>query len=431
MFKSRPGWGDVGFHGSHQVKTPNIDLLAGSGIILNNYYVSPICSPSRSAVLTGYHPIHTGQQHDALQAAEPRGIPLQYKLLPQHLKNLGYETHAVGKWHQGYFKREYTPTQRGFDSYFGFFNGHEDYYDRVCGGGYTGFDFRDNENAVNLTEYTGIYSTDIYTNKAIDIINRSSNSTKPLFLYLAHQSVHAGNGANPLQAPQRYIDRFKDIEDMRRRTFVAMVSALDDSVGDVFSALQKANILNDTIIIFTTDNGGASCGADGTCIDSSIGSNWPLRGGKFTLLEGGIRGIAFIWSPLLRKTYISDHLMHVTDWLPTIYSAVGGKTEDLGPIDGIDMWNILNDNLQNPRKHLLHNIDPTWKMWALRYGDYKLISGTFVDGNYDIWYLPPDIVKTMLNLLEAYNASAVPPANLPNDEKANPKYHNNFWSIWE
>ncbi|CAG2103241.1 unnamed protein product, partial [Medioppia subpectinata] len=506
------GWGDVGFHGSHQVKTPNIDLLAGSGIILNNYYVSPICSPSRSAILTGYHPIHTGQQHDALGAADPRGIPLQYKLLPQHLKDLGYETHAVGKWHQGHFKRDYIPTQRGFDSHFGYWTGHEDYYDRTAVENWWGIDFRDNEKPANLTDYEGIYATDIYTNKAIDIINGRSNLTKPLFLYLAHQSVHSGNTRQPLQAPQQYIDRFKDIKDMRRRTFAAMVSTLDDSVGDVFSALQKANILNDTIIIFTADNGAAT-GDTAGMFDDSIGSNWPLRGAKYTLFEGGIRGTAFIWSPLLRQTYISDHLMHVTDWLPTIYSAVGGQTEDLGPIDGIDMWNILNDNSQNPRKHLLHNIDRDNHMdvWALRYGDYKLISGTVFGGRLDGWYLPPgevnetndnnyvthqslqkhylnskvyqtlkrlnvdsievkeiivkcnaslktdckptvnpclfnirsdpceynniyqknpDIVKTMLNILHIYNASAVPPGNQPEEDKANPIYHNYMWDIW-
>jgi arylsulfatase A-like enzyme len=273
------GWGDVSFHGSQQVKTPNIDLLASGGIILNNYYVSPICSPSRSAILTGYHPIHTGLQHDVFYGAEPFGTPLQHKMLPQFLKGLGYETHAVGKWHQGFFRSEYLPTRRGFDSHFGYWTGHEDYWDRTSAENWWGIDFRDNEKPANITEYVGLYSTDIYTNKAIDIIKRSANSSKPLFLYLAHQSVHAGNGRQPLQAPQPYIDRFKTIEDIRRRTFVGMVSALDDSVGEVFAALQTADLLNETIIIFTTDNGGATGGAvPGVSIDGSIGSNWPLRG---------------------------------------------------------------------------------------------------------------------------------------------------------
>ncbi|XP_054166666.1 arylsulfatase B-like [Oppia nitens] len=384
------GWGDIGFHGSQQVRTPNLDLLASSGIILNNYYVSPICSPSRSALLTGYHPIHTGLQHDVLNGGQPYGLPLQYKTLPQYLKSLGYQTHGVGKWHQGFFQRSYIPTERGFDTHFGYWTGHEDYYDRTSQENWWGIDFRDNDKLANLTEYEGQYSTDIYTDKSVDIILRQTeNTSQPLFLYIAHQSVHAGNGREPLQAPEQYIDRFKHIKDQRRRTFVAMVSALDDSMGKVFAALQKADILDNTIIIFTADNGGATGGADGKSIDNSIGSNWPLRGAKYTLWEGGIRGNAFIWSPLLNKHYISDHLMHIQDWLPTIYSAIGGNVQDLGPIDGIDMWNVLNNNLKSPRKHVLHNIDPLWNVWALRYNNYKLISGSVFNGDFDGWFLPP------------------------------------------
>ncbi|CAG2103240.1 unnamed protein product, partial [Medioppia subpectinata] len=124
------GWGDVGLHGSNQIQTPNIDLLASNGIILNNYYVSPLCSPSRSALMTGYHPIHTGFQHSVIHNAQPWGLPLKFKILPQYLRPLGYETHIVGKWHLGFFKKDYLPTNRGFDSHFGFWSGHTDYYDR-------------------------------------------------------------------------------------------------------------------------------------------------------------------------------------------------------------------------------------------------------------------------------------------------------------
>ena len=253
--------------------------LASNGIILNNYYVSPICSPSRGALLTGRHPIHTGLQHNVFLGSKAEGLPLKHKILPQYLKEMGYETHAVGKWHQGFFRKEYIPTQRGFDSHFGYWTGAEDYFDRTAEDDFWGIDFHENEKQVDIEEYEGLYSTHIYTNKSIEIIlNRRSNSSQPLFLYLAHQSVHVGNARDPLQAPQEYIDRFGHIADIRRRKFVAMVSALDESVGEIMSALQRADILNNTIIIFTTDNGGAVGNTNGEGMDYSFGSNWPLRG---------------------------------------------------------------------------------------------------------------------------------------------------------
>lgn len=125
------GWGDVSFHGSRQIPTPNIDSLARSGVVLHNYYVSPICSPSRAALLTGFHPIHSGMQHDVLNGAQPSALPLNFTLLPEYLKNTGYATFAVGKWHQGFYKSEFLPTRRGFDYHFGYWTGHEDYYDRT------------------------------------------------------------------------------------------------------------------------------------------------------------------------------------------------------------------------------------------------------------------------------------------------------------
>lgn len=130
-FRSK-GFNDVSFHGSSQIPTPNIDALAISGVILNSYYVSPICTPSRTAIFSGRHPIHTGMQHNVIYGTTPYGFPLQYKILPEYLKELGYSTHLVGKWHMGHFRRKYTPTCRGFDSHYGHWTGHKDYYDNTA-----------------------------------------------------------------------------------------------------------------------------------------------------------------------------------------------------------------------------------------------------------------------------------------------------------
>ncbi|CAG2123366.1 unnamed protein product, partial [Medioppia subpectinata] len=117
------GWHDIGYHGSQHLSTPNVDSLAADGIVLDRYYTQPLCTPSRGALLTGIHPIHSGTQHFVLFGASPWGLPLRYKLLPQYLKDRGYSTHAIGKWHLGFYRKEYIPTNRGFDSHTGFWNG--------------------------------------------------------------------------------------------------------------------------------------------------------------------------------------------------------------------------------------------------------------------------------------------------------------------
>ncbi|XP_076324058.1 arylsulfatase B-like isoform X2 [Tachypleus tridentatus] len=409
LFHSRPhiiliivddlGWNDISLHGSPQVPTPNIDALAADGIVLNNYYVSPLCSPSRGALMTGMYPIHTGLQHYVIVAGEPWGLPLHFTTMPQHFQCLGYTTHAIGKWHLGFFRKEYTPTFRGFDSHFGYWTGCEDYYDHTAltGGGW-GLDFHDN--LTTVTDALGKYATSIFTEKATKIIEQNQN-TKPLFLMLAHLAVHAGNSYAPLQAPKYYIDRFKNIKNTKRRKFAGMVAALDDSVGLVVEALHKANMLNNSIIVLTSDNGGAAAG-----IDNSAASNWPLRGTKFTLWEGGIKGSALLWSPLLEKGSgrVAPQMMHISDWLPTLYHAAGGLVSDLGKLDGVQLWDALSQNLPSQRTEILHNIDPIWKVAALRVGDFKLLQGTVFDGKYDKWFGPSGRTSTK-NKYHMHNTS--------------------------
>ena len=405
------GWGDVSFHGSTQVKTPNIDALAATGVILNNYYVSPICTPSRSALLSGRHPIHTGMQHDVLNAAEPWAFPLKFRLLPEYLKKLNYKTHAVklsitvkrvklelncfishgkvGKWHLGFYRPDYFPTKRGFDTHFGYLAGHSDYFDHSNLEDEWGLDLRRGFDRV-AEKYAGQYSTEFYGEESSKLIE-NHNQTSPLFLYLAFQAVHAGNLYQTLQVPQKYIDRFENIADVNRRKFVAMVSAVDDAIGSVVESLAHNGMLDNTLIMLSTDNGGATGGQLGR-IDGSYGSNWPLRGVKYTLWEGGVRGVGLIWSkPISRQPRTYNNLMYVSDLMPTIYDAIGGNIFDL-PTDlyGVSHWFAINKQLEvGPRNNLLHNIDDVWKVYALRSGNYKLISGTMFGGIYDTWFMPP------------------------------------------
>ncbi|XP_065216175.1 arylsulfatase B-like isoform X2 [Planococcus citri] len=396
------GWNDVSFHGSNQFLTPNIDILAYSGVILHNYYTLTVCSPSRSALMTGIHPIHTGMYHSVIHDGEPFGLPLNLKILPEYLKERGYQTRAVGKWHLGFYKAAYTPIHRGFDSHFGYWGSHLDYYRHDAAEfpvlQSIGYDFRRDMNTT--WDYKGQYATDLFTQESVDIIN-SHNVSEPLFLYLAHLASHAGNPRHPLQAPAEIIKKLSYIEDKKRRTLAAMVWKLDESVGKVVQALASRNMLNDTIIIFTTDNGGPGAGQDG-----NYASNWPLRGMKATLWEGGVRGTAFVWSADLPHSRVSHALMHVQDWLPTILGAVDENiTSDLvlpKGLDGRNMWPVLKGDKESEYNELIIQRDRVSGQSALRKDQWKLIKFG-KKNNWNKWYGPSGRNKTY----SSYNETAV------------------------
>nr|CAD7439237.1 unnamed protein product [Timema bartmani] len=396
------GWNDVGFHGSNQIPTPNIDALAYSGLILNNYYTPAICTPSRSALMTGRHPTSNGMQHTVLYGAEPRGLPLSEKLLPQYLKELGYATHIVGKWHLGHFQKEYTPTYRGFDSHLGLWTGHHDYFDHtahegVSISGLTGYNALSDAKAANQNywgmdmrrglepawDLHGQYSTDVFTNEAVKLIE-IHNFSRPLFLYLAHAAVHSSNPYNPLPAPDSVVAKYAHLQDYTRQRFAGVLHKLDESVGKVVAALQKRGLLQNSIVVFTTDNGGPAAG-----FNINAASNWPLRGVKNTLWEGGVRGAALIWSPRLVKSgRVASQLFHMTDWLPTLYYAAGGDLSHLGDIDGLNTWEALSKDSPSNRTQVLHNIDDEYGNAALTVDDWKIVKGTSYQGYWDSWYGP-------------------------------------------
>ncbi|XP_077523893.1 arylsulfatase I-like isoform X3 [Amblyomma americanum] len=222
------GWYDVSFHGSSQIPTPNLDALAADGIILNSHYVQSSCAPSRAALLTGLYPIRTGMQGIPAGYGAPWGLPLNVTILPQYLKKLGYETHLVGKWDLGYYMKEFTPTFRGFDSFYGYYNPDEDYYSHSiplensrC------LDFWFNTDPVRSEN--GSYSTTLFTQRAQDVIQHRDKS-KPFFLLLSYQAVHGTPGPHRLEAPLENIAKFPYIKEKNRTIFAGGHAAELDSL---------------------------------------------------------------------------------------------------------------------------------------------------------------------------------------------------------
>ncbi|EFX81012.1 hypothetical protein DAPPUDRAFT_303738 [Daphnia pulex] len=383
------GWNDVSFHGSKQIPTPNLDALAFSGLILQNYYVTPLCTPSRSALMTGKHPIHTGMQHDVLYGYSRYGLPLSEITLPEYLKDLGYKNHIVGKWHLGHYKSVYTPLFRGFDSHYGYWTGHQDYYDHTAvEWNAWGYDMRRNH-SVDWSAY-GKYTTTLLTDEACDVITKHDVSS-PLFLYVAHLAVHSANPYSPLQAPEETVEMFSSIENLQRRRYAAMVHELDVSVGKIVKSLGDNNMLENTVIVFSTDNGGPAEG-----FNQNAASNWPLKGVKNTPWEGGVRAAGLIWSPLIpksRRGQVMSNLMDISDWLPTLFEAAGqsricGDVATLKGLDGVSHWNTVLYDKPSARNHVLHNIDDQLGYAAIRKENWKLVKGTTYEGSWDGWYGP-------------------------------------------
>ncbi|XP_037643525.1 arylsulfatase I-like isoform X1 [Sebastes umbrosus] len=338
------GFNDIGYH-NPTIKTPTLDKLAAEGVTLENYYVQPICTPSRSQLITGRYQIHTGLQHSIIRPSQPSCLPSHMDTLPERLREAGYATHMVGKWHLGFYRKACLPTRKGFDSFFGSLTGSVDYYSYgSCDGpGLCGYDLHDNEGVAWGQE--GKYSTTLFTQRARKILESHDPADKPLFLLLSLQAVHT-----PLQTPKSYIYPYRDMANVARRKFAAMVSTVDEAVRNVTYALRKYGFYRNSVIIYSTDNGAQPF---------TGGSNWPLRGRKGTYWEGGVRGVAFVHSPLLRRRRrVSKALLHITDWFPTLVGLAGGNTSQSHGLDGFDVWPTISEGKESPRQEILHNIDP-------------------------------------------------------------------------
>ena len=235
------GWNDVGYHGS-DIQTPNIDRLAREGVELNRFYVHPTCSPTRSALVTGKSPLRLGFL-SPLSKNNRLGLHLSEKTIADYFKQNGYQTSLIGKWHLGRFSKDYLPTNRGFDHFYGFLTGGVGHYDHIHGGG---LDWQRNGKTIREDGYT----THLLTDEAIRIIEDYSNK-RPFFLELSYAAPHMPN-----EAPKKTVDRYKHLKNVNRQLHAAMVTEIDKGIQRIYNALQKEAILDNTIIWFSSDNGG-------------------------------------------------------------------------------------------------------------------------------------------------------------------------------
>jgi len=351
------GWGDVGYHGS-EIETPHIDRLARRGAQLDQFYVQPVCSPTRGSLMTGRYPMRYGLQCGVVRPWAQHGLPLDERTLPNALGEAGYSTAICGKWHLGHLSREYLPTSRGFSHQYGHYNGALDYFTHIRDGG---LDWHRNDSALHEEGYT----TDLIASEAAQVL-ASHDKGKPLFLYVPFNAPHT-----PLQAPDETIEKYASMKDEQRRTYAAMVDRMDQAVGVIVAALEQHKFPADhTLIFFCSDNGGVQ----------KLGSNRELRDGKGWLYEGGVRVPAIaVWDGVLQPQSHVSEMLHIVDVYPTLLGLAGVETEAGKPLDGHDAWPTIAQGKPSPHDFILHNVTPFHG--AIRVGDWKLIHNGQVSAN--------------------------------------------------
>ena len=357
------GYGDMGCYGSEHVKTPNLDKLAGDGVRFTNWYSnSPVCSPSRASLLTGQYPQRAGVDQILAGKRGTVGLSPNNKTLATKLKSLGYDTAMFGKWHLG-VTQETGPNAHGFDEFFGFRAGCIDYYSHIFY--YESPPVHDLWHNDQEVWHNGKYMTEMITEKSVEYIKQQKE--QPFFMYVPYNAPHY-----PMHAPEKYMDRFSHLP-WDRQVMAAMISAVDDGVGQIVEALKETGEYEDTVIFFSSDNGPSievRNWLDGTEDRYYGGSAGIFRGYKGSLLEGGIREPAILSYPaLISGGQVSDELGMMMDIFPTFVSLAGGNCSD-EQIDGKDITKMLTTDEASPHEQVFWEYN---NQLAIRQGKWKLV----------------------------------------------------------
>jgi arylsulfatase A-like enzyme len=374
------GWKDVGFHNAVDIKTPILDKLVADGARLEQFYVQPVCTPTRAALMTGRYPFRYGLQMMVIRPNATYGLALDEYLLPQILKSAGYHTAMIGKWHLGHADKKFWPQQRGFDYFYGVLGGDIDYFTHQSHGE---LDWQRNGKPVREEGYV----TQLLGKDAVRVISEH-NAKTPLFLYLAFTAPHL-----PYQAPKEYIERYKNIEDPMRRIYAAQISCMDEEIGKVLVALDEKKMRENTLIIFHSDNGGPkskqSAGESDVPKIKIPCDNGELNGGKGELYEGGTRVPAFVnWPGHIKPGNVVIGMVHVVDMLPTLAKLAAGSTKKCKPLDGHDVWPAIAEGKPTGRDELVYDIEPFRA--AVRQDDWKLVWNTVLPSKVELFNLAED-----------------------------------------
>jgi arylsulfatase A-like enzyme len=404
------GYNDVGYNGS-EIKTPVIDSLANQGVRLNSYYVYPVSSPTRAALLTGRPPSRIGILAP-LQTDSPRKLKEEAILLSTVLKKAGYETCLDGKWHLGMSPEE-TPNMFGFDHSYGYLGPWLDSYTHFSTNWkLDGSILRQWHRNGKLFDESG-HVTDLITDEAVSFIKEKRNKTKPFYLHVAYSAPHT-----PLQEPAKYTDIYKgSIENNSRRYYAAAMTHLDEGMGEIIEALIEEGIDENTIVIFMSDNGAAK-GSDYSNngkgwlvpprefnmsygLTDQLGNNSPFRDWKGSLYEGGIRVAAFITWPKHLKSSICDQTIYVCDWVPTLANLAGIELPSGMNAEGMNVVPALKGEKIKNERFLYWR---TTSQQAVRRGPWKLIhtGKTLHEGKYELFNIDEDPFEK-INLAEKYS----------------------------